>query len=124
MNALSPRKIFFIDAVGAFASALGHGFILPFFGDFIGIPISILQFLGGIAFLFFLYSTTLTLLLPENWRVYLKAIAIANLLFCLVTIGLMFIYRAEISVYGYLYFIIEIVIVVALVKQEFRLANS
>ena len=86
----NPKKLFLIDSLGAVLTAFFLGVILVRFEDSFGMPITILYYLSSIACVYAIYSISCYILLGNNWRPYLKAIAIANLLYCCTTIVLVF----------------------------------
>jgi hypothetical protein len=57
---------------------------------------------------------------PKNWRFYLKIIALANLLYCCLTLGLMIHCRQQIKPLGILYFVLEILVLLILVRLEWK----
>ena len=80
---IDPFTIFKLDAVGAFITAFMHGIVLVYLQSHFGIPKEILKFLALIAGIYAIYSAACSFFKPKNWRLFLRIIAIANLLFCL-----------------------------------------
>lgn len=119
---LTPRKLFYTDAAGAALTALSLGFVLPHFETFFRIPANVLYLLAGIAACFAVYSVCCGYFLPSNWRRYLKIIAIANLLYCMASIVLVWLYLSRISVWGLVYFTGEVIIIAVLLTCELRFA--
>jgi len=58
--------------------------------------------------------------MKENWRPYLKGIAIANVLYCCLTIGLVIYHRTTLTNWGVSYFLLEMVIIISIVITELR----
>jgi len=118
---LTPRNIFLIDALGASVSFVLLGFVLPYFVAFTGMPSHVFYLLAGVAFLFAIFSFFCFKLNPQNWRPYLLAIAMANLLYCLFTILMVF--YSSLSIFGIIYFAFEIIVIVLLASFELRTAQ-
>lgn len=119
------RRWLFLDGLGATVSAVSLGLILPVLDDFIGMPRVALIPLALIAAVFALTSMAGALKLLElSPARHLKRIAVANLLYCLVTIGYLFAFSTELMLLDYLYFMGEIVLVVLLSAKELKLARK
>ncbi len=120
----SHRTLFLIDGIGAVISATFLGYILIRFNEYIGMPISVLKFLAAVAKIFAVYSFVNYFLKPKNWRRYLKLIAIANTIYCLITVGFVLYNFQHITILGISYFIGEIIIIVVLVNLELKAARN
>ena len=120
----NPRQLFLIDGLGAMLTAFLTGIVLVYFESFFGMPKSILVPLALVACGFAIYSLTCYFLKPKNWQFYLKNIAIANLLYCCVTAACLVFYYSQLSIFGWLYFIGEILIVVSLAMFELRMTKK
>ena len=83
----------------------------------------VLYALASLASLFFVYSFFCFLHVTEHWRSYMKAIAVANLLYCGLTLGLVIYLHQELTPLGILYFGSEIVIIVGLAIVELKRAS-
>jgi len=110
--------IFLIDALGALLSAIMLGFVLANLESVFGMPRPVLHFLAGIAGVFALYSFFCYRWLRKNWQPFLLAIAVSNLLYCCLTIALVFYYRQALTILGILYFVTEVIVVVILARKE------
>lgn len=119
-----PRKIFLFDALGAIVSLLLLLGLVAGFDNFFGISKPVLYKLAFIPLLFALYSMSCYFINPKQWQVNLKIIAIANILYVCITLGLAFYYFGTISVLGIVYFMAEIVVLILLSRFEWRLANE
>jgi uncharacterized membrane protein HdeD (DUF308 family) len=62
------------------------------------------------------------LVLKGNWTPFIKGISIANLLYCVLTIGLVIFYNPQLTTIGIAYFLGEIAIICGLVCIELRVA--
>jgi hypothetical protein len=117
----NPKKIFLVDALGALLTAFNLFAVLRTFSEHVGMPKYVLTFLAVIALFFFIYSTSCYLVLTQNWKPYLKLISIANLLYCLLTIGLVLYYWQTIKAIGLIYFSVEVLVIFTLVYFEYRI---
>jgi len=121
---LHPKKLFLIDSIGALSSAFLLGVVLVHFESSFGMPRKELYMLSIAACAFAVYSFTCYLLIKENWSPYLRIIAIANLLYCCVTIGLVICLHQQITTLGWLYFVSEIIVIVCLAFVELQTASK
>ena len=117
---LTPNTIFRIDGIGALITAICLGVLMPKFPEVFHMPTEILTWLALIASFFATYSLACSVVKPKNWEPFLKAIAIANLSYCLVTAVLIFMYRGQLGLFDHGYFFGEIVIVVSLAIFELK----
>lgn len=118
------KKMFLIDAIGALISSVLLGFVLPYLNSYIGMPLNILYILAGLALIFFIYSLSCFFLAKENQAYLLKIIAIANILYCLLTISLVGNYISQLLTIGIIYFIIESLIIISLGIFELKFARN
>jgi predicted membrane-bound spermidine synthase len=119
-----PRKIFLIDALGAMLTATLLAFLLAPFEHFFGMPSHILYFLAMIAMIFACYSLACFFIVKHNWQLFLKIIAIANLMYCVLSVGLVVQYYQVITLWGIVYFSLEVILVVALVILEWKVTKK
>lgn len=119
----NPRAIFLVDAFGALISTLLL-FLLANLEDVFGMPDHILYRLLPVTIIFAAYSLAVYLLKPKNWKQYLTFIAIANLLYCGLTLVLLFYYFDQVTIVGKAYFFAEIVVIVILSRIELHLADN
>ena len=103
-------------------TALMLGFVLPALEQYIGMPRAVLGPLAITASVFALYSFACHRLISNDGRRFLKAIAIANVLYCLVTLSLIVYFRDVLTALGVIYFVGEIAIIVTLARIEWRVA--
>lgn len=121
---IQPKQIFLIDGFGALLSALLLGIVLVQFNDLIGMPFKVLYPLAAIALAFCMYSLACYMLVKKKAKPYLLLIAVLNLLYCLLTVTLVFFHHSALSVFGYLYFIGEIIIIAVLAYIELSVASK
>ncbi|CAL2095948.1 conserved membrane protein of unknown function [Tenacibaculum sp. 190524A02b] len=120
---LSAKNIFLVDAVGALLSAFLLGVLLPKYQYLFGIPINTLYILACIPLLFIVYDIACYFLINKNPTIFIKVIALFNILYSIVSLTFAFIHYHQITVLGWIYMITEIVIILTLVTIEIRLAN-
>jgi len=120
---MNPRKLLLIDGLGAIVSAIFLGIVLVMLQEIVGMPTQILYTLSGLASLFAIYSLSCYFFVKDNWNPYLRFIAIVNMLYCILSLVLVYIYFSELTVLGLTYFILEKVIVLTLVWIELRASS-
>lgn len=86
-------------------------------------PRKILYALSSTACVFAIYSFLCYWRIKEKRAPYLRLIAIANLVYCCITIGLMIYFRQELTVWGMMYFLLEVVVVLILVSVELKITS-
>lgn len=121
---LNPNKLFQIDGIGAIISAFLLGVVLVKFESLFGIPKATLFFLAALPCLFAIYDLYYCLNIDQQSGKALKRIAIVNLIYCCLSVGLAFFHWEHITVLGWGYILVEIVIVCLLVAVELRVAKS
>ncbi|MDX2070838.1 MAG: hypothetical protein SFV55_20585 [Haliscomenobacter sp.] len=117
----NPKLVFLLDCLGALLSAFLLGVALPSFQPIFGMPNEILYGLAALACLFAIYSFWNYRWFKENWRPYLRGIAIVNLLYCCLTAALVIYFRQELTKWGFLYFLQEMVVIMVVVGLEFKI---
>lgn len=117
---LLSKKILLLDSLGAALSAFLLGVVLPRLESVFRMPKGVLYFLAITACIFATYSLLSYLFSKEKWRSYLRGIALANLIYCSITIGLTIYFHKEITSLGVAYFTIEVLIVIVLATIEWR----
>ena len=113
-----------MDALGAAVTAFSLFIVLRNYYTCFGMPEYMLTYLSLIALSFCMYSTACFFLLKDNWTPFLRAISIANLIYCILTIVLLYIYFQELTTLGLAYFIIEILIILTLLYVEWSVATA
>jgi hypothetical protein len=121
---LNPRRLFLIDGFGALLSAFLLGVVLVKFESTFGMPKKVLYALSLMACLFAIYSFTCYLQVKKNWPPFLKVIAIVNLSYCALTLGLLFYFHQELTSLGMIYFLLEIGVVTSLAIVELYSASK
>lgn len=121
---LSSRKLFLIDGVGALLTAVLTGLVLPSFESYVGLPLVALRALGIVAFMFSIYSFLNFHFFSPNWPRYLAAIAVANTLYSIVSLAVVFYFRESVTTLGILYFASETIVIAILVAVEWRTSEA
>ena len=119
-----PRILFLVDSVGALLTTLSLFVVLRTFHELIGMPVSVLTYLSILSAFFCLYSAACFLFLKRYWVPFIWIIGTANLLYCVLTLGLVLVYYSQLSGLGVAYFLGEMMIVCILVYIEFRVAKA
>ena len=118
-----PRLLFLIDSLGAFLTAFMQSVLLLNCNEYFGMPPTILLYLSAIAICFCIYSAVCSFLLKQHWTAFIIGIiSIANLFYCVLTIGLLIFYYPLLKISDLVYFIAEIVIICGLVSIELKVA--
>ena len=119
-----PKNIFLLDSFGALITSILLFFTLRNFNDFFGLSKDIFEYLSIIAFIFFIYSINCYFLVKQNWKSFLKIICTANILYCILTFGILIFNYESISIFGIIYFLAEIVVIIGLVVLEMKIVKS
>jgi hypothetical protein len=117
---LNPKDLFLFDGLGALMTSFFLGVILSSFGGLSGMPSEILFFLSITALIYFAYSVCCFFFISDNWRPFLKTICIANVFYCCLTIILVIHFYQQLTVFGIAYFLLETLLICALVFIENR----
>ena len=118
-----PNKLFLIDGLGAFLTAFFLGVILVRLETAFGMPRRTLYFLSAVAGIYTVYSFGCYFFVLSNWRPFLKAITIANMIYCFLTIVLVIYFYQGLTIWGLIYFSLEITVMCILIFTE-RMALS
>ena len=120
----NPKKLFLIYGLGALLSAILLGVVLVQLEYLFGIPKSTLYFLASLPCLFTVYDYYCYIKVDANVGAFLKGIAIANLVYCCLSIGLAIYHREKISNLGWIYILMEVLIICTLAIVELRVAKN
>ncbi len=119
-----PRKLFLLDALGAVTSAILLGIVLVKLEWIFGIPESTLYFLAFLPCLFAIYDLYCFFQISSRVGIFLKGLAIINLSYCCLSIGLATYHYEKITIWGWTYILLEILIVTLLAIIELKTANQ
>lgn len=120
----NPKILFLIDGFGALTTALFLGIILVKFETFFGIPSSTLYLLATIPIFYMIYDVYCYKKDTLQLAAYLRGIAIMNLIYCILSLGLAINLAKTIRIWGWLYVIGEIIIIVTLSIIELKVAQK
>jgi len=121
---LSIKNIFLMDGLGALVSAFMLGVVLVKLQAYIGIPKNALYILASFPVIFAIYDFSCHLIKPKKVGLFINIIAIANLMYCFVSIYYLIQHQQQLSTLGWMYFIGELIILVVLIIMEFKLAKT
>jgi hypothetical protein len=114
----NPKRIFLIDGLGAFFTAVSLTVIVAGFEPLFGMPRKVVYMLSLAACIYAVYSFCCSFFIRRQWQPYLKAIVIANILYCCVTTGLVLYFYQSLTALGVIYFLVEVIIIACLVRIE------
>jgi hypothetical protein len=109
-----------IDSLGAFLTAFLLGIILTRLQEDFGMPRKGLHSLSIVACVYAVYSICCHFFVDGDPRPFLKVIAIANLVYCCITIGFIIAFYQALTILGLTYFVCEIMIIVFLACIELQ----
>lgn len=118
----NPKAIFLFDSIGAFISAFCLLIISRFYSNYFGINPSTLQLLTILPIVFCSYSACCYLLIKRSYKPFIQIIALANLLYCIITLILLATLFSEITILGLSYFVVELTIIALIISIEFKVA--
>ena len=121
---LLVKKLLIFDAVGALVSAFMLGVVLVRFQSLFGIPLSALKVLASIPVGFMLYDSLALLSNSERQPSRLMTIGTLNILYCVLSLIMALWHRGSLTIYGWGYIIIEVIIVVALSLYEIKVGRK
>jgi len=120
----NPKNLFLVDSIGAFLSTVLLFIIIFFFEQEFGLPKEALYLFLGIACLSTIYSIYCFHYIDKQPRIFLRIIAISNLLYCLLMVLFLLVFFNSVTTIGYLYFFFEIIIVSFLAYIELKTVNN
>jgi len=118
------KRLFLVDGTGALVSAVMIGGVLASYPEVVGMPRSVLFFLACLAAMFAVYSFSCYLWAGTRWRSFLRVIAMVNTAYCVLTFGLMCTDYRALQLTGVVYFVLEIVVILLLVKIELEAVGN
>lgn len=119
-----PKKLFLIDGLGALLSAFLLAFVLTKFELVFGIPSPTLYLLSAIPTLFTCFDFYAYRNADQKTALFLKRIAALNVIYCCISLALMFYHFETITTLGWTYILLEILIVMLLAFIEFRVGRK
>ncbi len=118
-----PRTLFILDGVGALLSAFLLGVVLVRLEHIFGIPSSALYVLAIVPIFFAIFDFYSYRKEHGKLDKFLKGIAIMNLCYCMLSLGLAFFHRQTITSFGWAYIMIEIIIIIVLAIIELKVSK-
>ena len=122
--AMNPKHLFLIDGIGALVSAFLLGVVLVRYSDVIGLEDKTLLLVASFPCIFALYDFLCLFFVNKSYSSYIMIIAGSNLLYCFLSIGIAFYHVDTLTILGWTYIIIEVVIVMILSLIEYKVASS
>lgn len=116
----NTKRIFLIDAFGALLTAISLFGILAQFEQYFGMPKKSLYLLSVIAFCLFTYSISCHRLVKSNWKPFLRILIICNILYLLISLGMIIKHSEKITELGWIYFAIEFIVIGIIVNVEYK----
>jgi hypothetical protein len=124
MQKINIKMLFLIDGLGAFLTALLLFCLLRPLHLYFGMPQSTLTTLSIIAFILGCYSITCFFFVTHYWKLFLRAITVANIMYCVATASLIGYYYQQLTIPGLIYFIVEILIISILLFLELHFLKN
>jgi len=121
---VNPKRLFVIDGIGAVLSAFLLGIVLVRLESIFGIPSSALFVLAIIPIFFLLFDVISYYSKAEKTSSLLKVIAVLNTLYCIFSIAMAINHMDSITWLGWVYLILEIIVVLSLVMIELGVSKE
>ena len=118
-----PKKLLLIDFYGAILSVFLLGVIFVRFEKYVGIPSETLYLLVLFPTMFAIYDLLSYLQSYYKQSLLLKGIAFLNLTYCCLSIGVAFNHYATLTTLGWIYILIEILIIIILATWELYISR-
>lgn len=120
----NPGRLFLTDGLGALVSALLLGVVLVRLEEVFGIPPPTLYILALFPCLFGIFDLYSYKYAGKNSAHFLKGIAIMNLAYCCLSVGLALYHHESLTFWGWAYILLEVMVVSALASLEYRVAQK
>jgi hypothetical protein len=117
-----PEKLLLLDGIGAVVSALCLGILLVHYEVIFGIPVPTLYFLALWPILFFAYDMVCIFKKKSSKTDCLKGIALLNFSYAVLSAVLTLYHFEIITIFGLLYLVGEIILVLILAFFEYKIA--
>lgn len=119
-----PKQLFLLDAIGAFITATFIGIVMRNHNDIFGLPPQEAFVMSAIAYSFFCFSGFCYLFVKDNHYKYIFIIASANSLYILLSFFIFLNHFKDLTPFGIVYLISEMVTIMLLVTLEFSVAKK
>ena len=120
----NPKRIILIDMIGAMLSVILLSVVLVQYEAVFKIPKEMLYFLAGFPMIFIIFHVFSILRRDLKLNRYLKVISILNISYCLISLVCIFLIMERVSIFGLMYLILEINIVLILATIEFKVSKK
>ena len=118
----NPKYLLLSDCVGACLTFFSTWFLLASEVLKTGLPVKLLMWMAAAALCFALFDF-LAMVFSWNSSWSLRAISCSNAGYCLFVLLALFFHRYSVSVVGFFYFLIEIILVLLLARWEWLVAS-
>jgi len=119
----NPKNIFIVDGLGALLSAFLLGVVLVKLEYIFGIPKSMLYVLAFIPCVFVVYDIISYLINNKNQSQFIRYIAYLNIGYCFLSIGMAINHYENITIFGWIYIFLELLILIWLSIYELKLQS-
>ena len=119
-SSASPRALLAVDCAGALLSAVLLGVVLMRLERVFGMPADALVVLAAIPVVFAVYDAVALAAARGDAHRWLLPIGLANLGYCLVSVVYVLAHAERLRVAGWVYFVLELVVVVSLAGLQLR----
>lgn len=117
LRSLNHTQLFLIDGIGALLSAILL-WLVYYCRNIFAVPDSMYHQLIAFPVFFACYSLTCLLIKPRSWKIFLAIVTVSNVLYAGYSLLLVSHYADQLTIYGIIYFLLEIVGIIALVYVE------
>jgi len=115
----NPRRLLLIDSLGALITFLVTAFLLVPERIPTGLPVTILYAMAFVAGVFCLIGL-IALAIASAPRIHLRSMAVLNAAYCLITAAVCVSHSSTLTIWGFIYFSLECIVVSWLVLKEWR----
>ncbi len=119
----NPQKIFLVDAFGALLTTISLFGIIQL-KKYFGMPSKALYILSITAFCLFIYSISCWRFMRSNWKLFLGVLIACNSLYALGSLGLVIFHFEKLTKLGFIYFLLESIIIGIIVRIEYKLYSN
>lgn len=119
-----PKYIFILDGFGAIFTAFSLGVVLVHLEDIFGIPVATLKLLSIFPLFYLGYDIFCFFSINNNIGYWLKGLAVLNCAYCPLSIGMAINDSQHLTNVGWIYIMIEIIVIVAIARYELELADK
>ncbi len=119
-----PRRIFVFDGLGAIITIFFLKIVLVQLNDLVGIPISTLKILASLPMLFLLMDVVGYVFYDRIGLTSLTLIILMNISYCFVSLYFGWLDVASITWLGWMYLIVEIIVLIGVVLLEIRVLKD